>query len=213
LHIAGGTTSSHQGCYEAACANSTNLKVRIGSYWYNCPYGTSISADGFGGQLACPDQTGFCSGTADNNTWPEFLSITPTSGQPEDNVVITGNNFVPNMTIIIAEPTETCKYVNASIYECKIASRDKFQVSNLGSRKYSVIMVDPTTDRSCVAYNAFEVNIDINGFFEVIGNWLHDHPLPTAGICVGIVLLIAGSIYLCYRERKKARWGKKYEMN
>lgn len=83
--------STVQNCYSSKCTNETSLKVKIGEYWYDCPFGGTVSDVGpYVGTLTCPSTSSICSGSMEDDTWPSFESIDPDQGPPGIKLTIKG---------------------------------------------------------------------------------------------------------------------------
>eukprot|EP00027_Filamoeba_sp_ATCC50430_P002094 CAMPEP_0168546158 /NCGR_PEP_ID=MMETSP0413-20121227/3350_1 /TAXON_ID=136452 /ORGANISM="Filamoeba nolandi, Strain NC-AS-23-1" /LENGTH=620 /DNA_ID=CAMNT_0008576319 /DNA_START=152 /DNA_END=2011 /DNA_ORIENTATION=+ len=171
LYKGGSGSSKKPLCYDTHCTGPDTLKIRVNGYWYNCPFGEKLKAEDFGGELECPKSADLCHDAEVDNTWPEFESIEPDSGNPGDVVYINGTNFTPNMTVVIGEPARNCTFISSVQYICKIAPDSEFKnPKNLLSTKYSVMMQD-TQGRSCVGYAAYELKLPFSNFLELIFDW------------------------------------------
>lgn len=114
------------------------------------------------------------------------------------------------MTIYIPdeEPAD-CTFVSSTTYECQVASSKNFRNPlHLISDKVSVIMVDQS-GRSTVGFEKFTWKVSLGTWLSDTADWMSENPLATAGIAAAVLLGIILCIYCCYRERKRARYGKK----
>eukprot|EP01080_Neovahlkampfia_damariscottae_P008946 gene8946-895_t len=76
-------------CHQYACENGTNLYVKIGQNWINCPSEETLTAiPGFSGALYCPNIRQIC---PENFTSPHFSTrISDPSLNQNENLWITG---------------------------------------------------------------------------------------------------------------------------
>lgn len=82
-------------CYPVHCTSPTDLKVKIGEYWYACPNAsTTISPKGYYGKLHCASAAEICpKSTPIDDTFPTFISIEPDTEYPGNPVTIRGTHL------------------------------------------------------------------------------------------------------------------------
>lgn len=193
-------------CYTSACTGPQELRVKVGSYWYMCPPGSTISVKGYGGTLSCPDRIeNVCPSSSNDTTWPIFSTISPNSGGPGLNVTIYGHNFLPGISVSIDDSLINVVVVSPNMLFATIPTSDRFtRPTNLISQQESVVLTD-TKGRSSVGYNAFTIKVDLDGeFFRNALQYLKDNWLITAAISAAgaVTLLCCG--YCCYRQKGDA---------
>lgn len=201
-----------QGCYDTYCTSTTELKVKIGAYWYACSQGSVLEDVGeYSGKLYCPNSDILCIGAKNDTTWPSFESVDPTSGGPGQAITIKGKNFVAGMTVIVNEPATDCEFVDSETYKCKVAGQSEFtNPSHLIGTDEDVVLIVPNQDKSCVGPNAFKLKVAFNAdFFKAIGGWMKDNPIITAVVIGGGVLCCLLCCFCCYRERKRMQKRKR----
>jgi len=204
-------TSVSPSCYNVLCTSPSTLKIIVNKVYYTCPVGTSLAVEGYGGTLSCPSTTNLCYNQPVIADWPEFVSISPSSGTVGTSVTIMGTNFVPGMTITIGgKPADNIQFVSNTSYTCSVSSTIDF--TNLVSTQAFVILTD-SQGRTAVGNQAFGLQVTAGTVLAQIGSWLANNPGLTAAIVIGIVILLGLCIFLIYRERQKARYGKASSRN
>lgn len=105
---------------------------------------------------------------------------------------------------IHTEEAVDCVFVSPEQYNCSVAPSEKFRnLKNLLVGEVSVVMVDQQ-GRSCVGYNAFDLEIKLNKDFLLdIIEWMGENLWITAIIAVVVLLSVLGCAYFVYRERQK----------
>lgn len=200
----GGTTT--QVCYTSACTAPTELRVKVGSYWYLCPPGSSIEVIGYGGTLDCPSKiTQICADSPNDDTWPVFSAISPNSGGPGLKVTIYGRNFLDGLKVTIADDLIDLVVHNTTTITATIPDSEKYKnPANLIDQDKSVIITD-TKDRTAVGYNAFTIKIALNWqFIKNALDYLGSNWLITAGLIAGIGIALLCCCYCIYRQKGDA---------
>ncbi|EFA81873.1 hypothetical protein PPL_05105 [Heterostelium album PN500] len=210
-------------CYETACLNEDRLKIKVGSYWYDCPYGGEISnIEGFYGSLKCPSGVDVCVQAPDAVLdWPEFLSVEPTEGEPGDIVTIRGENFNDNTIPMMVFNCEDVTLINSTMIIARIANYSYFsQNGNFNyhptvSKKINIALKDSVSGKNAMGIQSFQLKI-FNDYEEnkliTVGFWFYTHwYIP---VLVGVVMLVA-IIFLVYgiKKRQKQLLEKKSHLN
>lgn len=116
------------GCYETACASSVQLKVRVGSHWYDCPSLRTIQIpyDAFQGELICPDTTLICGSAPVDLEWPRIQSVQPTSITRKEGlgITVTGAAFANVTSIVVSGVKCAISFRNDTTMICSIGSPD-----------------------------------------------------------------------------------------
>jgi len=199
-------TDVNPGCYKQFCAGPAQLKIIINSIYYPCPAGSTLVAENFGGELTCPSNDNLCAFVPYIPDWPEFTSISPDSGTPGTAVTIKGTNFVAGMAVTIgAKDVGDLVFVDSNTYTCTVSS--EVDVANLVSKKVFVILKDQQ-GRTAVGSQVFDLQVDASTVLAKVGEWVVANPVWSALIVIAFVLIIGLGIFLCFREYKKARYGK-----
>eukprot|EP01116_Phalansterium_solitarium_P012885 TRINITY_DN2958_c0_g1_i4.p1 TRINITY_DN2958_c0_g1~~TRINITY_DN2958_c0_g1_i4.p1 ORF type:complete len:722 (-),score=194.08 TRINITY_DN2958_c0_g1_i4:149-2314(-) len=203
-------TAVTQRCYRTACAGSTRLKVQLDGLWYNCTPGTTLTPDEWGGSLRCPDNYNLCWHAANDPTWPEFVSIDPDRGNPGDWVTIRGSGFVAGTTVSIQAGCKNTQVVSSTEIRTQLAGNDEFRnPTNLIAQHVAVVIKTPN-GRSAVGVGSFVVQVKIDAsFFNSLFEYFGQYPLYTGLVCVGIVFFISMAVFYCFRERRKALYGRR----
>ena len=92
---ANGTASSagseRHGCYEHRCLSPTQLQLKAAGLWLDCPEAgglVPVTLTGWQGNLRCPPASDMCA-AADDLSWPEVTSLSPTQGPAAGGTVVT----------------------------------------------------------------------------------------------------------------------------
>ena len=109
--ITGLATQFNFKCYPVHCTSPTDLKVKIGRYWYACPNAsTTISPKGYYGKLHCAPAAEICPrSTPLDDAFPTFASIDPPEEYPGNPVTIRGTHL---SNVSRVEVGYECKIVN-----------------------------------------------------------------------------------------------------
>jgi hypothetical protein len=203
LPIGSSTTAT---CYESFCTGPNELRVKIDSYYYLCPPGSSISVIGYGGTIQCPDRiASVCPSSVNDTTWPTFLTISPNAGGPGLDVTITGRNFVQGTSVSIGGTLNNINVISSTTITGNIPNSDKYKnPASLIDTKVSVVITD-VKGRATVGYNAFTIKLTLNKqFFKNALQYLADNWLITAALIAAIIVTCCVCGYCCYRQKGKA---------
>ncbi|KYQ89712.1 hypothetical protein DLAC_09680 [Tieghemostelium lacteum] len=189
-------------CYPQACQAVEKLKIKVASFWYDCPYGESIKVEGFTGELKCPDGNELCINVPTDNTWPIFTSIEPSSGGPGDKITITGENFNNSTYVEINEILcEDVVVLNSTYLTCTI-SEDYADITNLIEQEYNVYVVNQDTDKNDVGTINFKIPP------SSVLNWAKSHWYI---ILIGALVVVGAVVFIwrcCCSSRKTNRSSK-----
>lgn len=115
-------------CYPVLCTSPTDLKVKVGNYWYACPNAsTTISPKGYYGKLHCAPAAEICPrNTPVDDTFPIFTSVEPETEYPGNPITIRGRHLA-NITKV--EVGYECKILNQSdsMITCMVSGSQSMQ--------------------------------------------------------------------------------------
>ncbi|KAF2069217.1 hypothetical protein CYY_009466 [Polysphondylium violaceum] len=206
--------STEARCYQTACLGNSRLKIKIDSFWYDCPYGSSIEIEGYSGNIQCPNGDEVCIEAPIDNTWPTFTSVQPTSARPKDNITITGTNFNNNTYVVIDSHDCSHTYLVNSTQLIVTISDKYVDPTSLISSKVNIYIVDKETSRNAVGIKALDFQVELNKqYLEKVGDWLMRHwyvPVIAGLALIGLTVLL---YRCCVRRRahnkKKAAYAEK----
>lgn len=198
--------STEARCYKTACLGNSRLKIKIASYWYDCPYGSSIEIEGFSGNIQCPSGDEVCVESPIDNSWPTFVSLSPTSAGPRENITIVGTQFQSDTYVIIDGYNCSHTYLINSTHLVVTISDRYVDPTSLLSSKVNVYIINKDSDKNAVGVKALDFRVELNKqYLERVGNWLMRHwYVPVIG---GLALI--GLTILMYRCCIRARAQKK----
>jgi len=81
-------------CQNFTCVNNL-LKMKIANQWHDCPTnGKTIEITAYDGSYNCPSNVAaVCSVSPTYDSWPEFVSVSPGSGEVGTSVTVVGSGF------------------------------------------------------------------------------------------------------------------------
>ena len=189
LSANGESTETLPSCYKTACTNSTNLRVKVGHYWYICTKDlqkVKLIGD-VGGELTCPYISRMCTGSSYDNDWPVFSTVTPSSGFTGDVLQIKGIfDTKANYSVIIGGVECSSATVHNNVTLIVI-------IGDMAKKEDGtawVVLQDRNSQKSYVKYDAFEIkNPGLSKKTTII-----------IAVVVGVIgfLLICGIVVCCY---------------
>lgn len=192
------------GCYRHICISPEDLRIQIGEYYYNCPFGGVLEAENFGGELTCPANNDICDNGPYHENWPKFISISPKEASPGDSITITGENFASDIQVVINAPIEKMEVTSTQITG-KLASSSQFTNPKwLSGAKASVLMKD-SLGRSTVGYGVIRIQVGFSEYLYQIGEWFRRNPVATFFIFFGFAASVGICLFFCIRETRKAK--------
>jgi len=192
-------------CYPTTCISPSKLAVKIGSYWYECPSGKSVTnVHGFFGSLDCPNTSILCGGTEEvaekedieTIPIPLFDHVLPTSGKAGDKITVCGENINVNVSIKVGAGCIKPKAINSSCVECEINVTSGF--------KTVVGVVDLTLnykEYTTIYKNAFTVTLDLKA-------WIKRNAFFLFSILFSFVLFVLVLLTVmvkCHKTKKRYR--------
>eukprot|EP00026_Physarum_polycephalum_P003764 Phypoly_transcript_03778.p1 GENE.Phypoly_transcript_03778~~Phypoly_transcript_03778.p1 ORF type:complete len:708 (+),score=107.83 Phypoly_transcript_03778:154-2277(+) len=175
--------SKRLSCYKMECAGASDMRVRVGKLWYECPPNTSISVEGYSGHLYCPSLIQIRSICANASTegfpiWPFVSSVSPTSGAPGEQVTILGTGFSENVTAIIHKECTNVTVVNSTMILATLPDWDQMgNPAHIVSERVNVVVMD-RQGRTGVGTRMFLLHVSddpkfyIHAMVWLVGHWL-----------------------------------------
>eukprot|EP01132_Coremiostelium_polycephalum_P001922 gene1922-2357_t len=210
--------TSHKGaCYSTACLGNNRLKIKIEKNWYDCPYGSEISIEGFGGNIQCPDGNEVCFNAPIDNSWPVFTSIEPVSGGPGTIITIIGENFRINSTIVTIQYEDCIDIVvfNSTTIIATI-SNEYFNPKSLVSSWVNIFITDTETGKNAVGVKVFDFKVPFGSvYLGSVGRWLTDHwyVIVIAGLTLVLILVLIIRCCLASQKKKELKKNSRIHSN
>jgi len=189
-------------CYPHHCITNESFAVKIGSYWYPCPNGESVSeVIGFTGSLLCPNASLLCySKVTPDRRFPIFVSIEPTSAKPGTEIRITGKNFGSLTNVTVGVPCNDVKYDSATGSITCVISEDSAASATAGLKN----LVIKQNGFMLAVPNAFTLELGIQNW--ILQNWY----LSACVAIAAVVILLTVIILICKCCTTSRKW-KKYQ--
>eukprot|EP01111_Echinosteliopsis_oligospora_P002827 TRINITY_DN1442_c0_g1_i9.p1 TRINITY_DN1442_c0_g1~~TRINITY_DN1442_c0_g1_i9.p1 ORF type:complete len:311 (-),score=92.27 TRINITY_DN1442_c0_g1_i9:665-1597(-) len=135
-------------CFPTSCVSSQQLKLKIGTLWYDCAEGATIQGrSGYSGSVSCPSTQILCSGQ-ETIQWPVITDVSPSRGKFGDTITITGAFFTQTMAVTVGALCKNVRVISSNTITAVIPSSDSGEATD-------VIVEDTSTGHNVFAAGAF----------------------------------------------------------
>ncbi|KAM9977599.1 hypothetical protein ACTFIR_011466 [Dictyostelium discoideum] len=165
-------------CYPTHCLSPYKLKIKVGQYFYNCPYGGSITIPNYLGSITCPASKEVCIDAPLDNTWPTFEYTYKPSGSPGDTITIFGRNFLNNINNKNNNKNSNNNSNNSNNNNSSSSSSSNNEIINNSTIKVLIQNIE--------MINLYVTDTMIIGTINPIG---YENPQKTDGIEVNMIIV------------------------